>query len=205
MATSTTTACLTWLSRSGGEPEDLPRDIARAVAEALAAPGATLWMGTPGQLHLVGVWPDTDAVVPPTSLAELTNSPDLHVRAVHRGGAFVGAFGVRRPLRDPLSLSETRLLDDLAAQAALVLAHQSLADVIERQQRAGHLDGLSPREQEVLALIARGLSSAAICEELHLSVKTVEPLVSSIFTELGLHADAGSNRRVLAALAYVRA
>ena len=130
--------------------------------------------------------------------------PHRHL-LVHRGGAFVGAFGVRRPLRDPLSLSETRLLDDLAAQAALVLAHQSLADVIERQQRAGHLDGLSPREQEVLALIARGLSNAAICEELHLSVKPVEPLVSSIFTELGLHADAGSNRRVLAALAYVRA
>jgi DNA-binding NarL/FixJ family response regulator len=85
-----------------------------------------------------------------------------------------------------------------------VLAHLSLADVIDRQQRAGHLDGLSPREQEVLQLIARGMSNAAICAELHLSVKTVEPLVSTVFTKLGLHPDAGSNRRVLAALAYVR-
>ena len=197
-------SALTWLSRSGGESADLPRDIARAVAEALAAPGATLWMGPPERLHLVGVWPDTDAAVPPTSLAELSGSLALHVRPVTRGGEVVGAFAVQRPQREPLSVGESRLLDDVTAQAALVLAHQSLADVIDRQQRAGHLDGLSPREQEVLALIARGLSNAAICEELHLSVKTVEPLVSAVFTKLGLRADAGSNRRVLAALAYLQ-
>ena len=197
-------SALTWLSRSAGESADLPRDIARAVAEALAAPGATLWMGPPERLHLVGVWPDTDAAVPPTSLAELSRSPALHIRPVTRGGEVVGAFAVQRPQREPLSVGESRLLDDVAAQAALVLAHQSLADLIERQRRAGQLDGLSPREQEVLALIARGLSNAAICEELHLSVKTVEPLVSAVFTKLGLRADAGSNRRVLAALAYLR-
>jgi DNA-binding CsgD family transcriptional regulator len=197
-------SALTWLSRSRGESEDLSRDVARAAAEALGAPGATLWMGAPEDLHLVGVWPDTDATVAPSTLWELSSSPALHVRPVRRGAAVVGAFAVRRPQRDPLSLSETRLLDDLAAQAALVLAHQSLAEIIEREQSAGHLDGLSPREQEVLRLIARGLSNAAICEELHLSIKTVEPLVSTVFSKLGLHADAGSNRRVLAALAYVR-
>lgn len=53
--------------------------------------------------------------------------------------------------------------------------------------------------------MARGLSNAAICAELHLSIKTVEPVVSTVFTKLGLHADAGSNRRVLAVLAYLRA
>ena len=52
--------------------------------------------------------------------------------------------------------------------------------------------------------MARGLSNAAICQELHLSIKTVEPVVSTIFTKLGLHADAASNRRVLAVLAYLR-
>ncbi|MCW2604130.1 MAG: two component transcriptional regulator, LuxR family, partial [Pseudonocardiales bacterium] len=56
----------------------------------------------------------------------------------------------------------------------------------------------------VLELIARGLSNSAICGELHLSIKTVEPIVSAIFAKLGLHADAASNRRVLAALAYLR-
>ena len=56
----------------------------------------------------------------------------------------------------------------------------------------------------MLGLISRGLSNAAICDELHLSIKTVEPAVGSIFTKLGLHADSASNRRVLAALEYVR-
>ena len=45
----------------------------------------------------------------------------------------------------------------------------------------GHLDGLTDRENEVLELISRGLSNAAICDELHLSIKTVEPVVGSIF------------------------
>jgi DNA-binding NarL/FixJ family response regulator len=52
--------------------------------------------------------------------------------------------------------------------------------------------------------MARGRSNAAICAELHLSIKTVEPVVSTIFTKLGLHNDAASNRRVLAVLAYLR-
>ena len=85
-----------------------------------------------------------------------------------------------------------------------MIDHLSLSDVIARERRAGHLEGLSPREREVLELMARGLSNAAICEELHLSIKTVEPVVSTIFTKLGLHADATSNRRVLAVLAFVR-
>jgi DNA-binding NarL/FixJ family response regulator len=101
-------------------------------------------------------------------------------------------------------LAERRLFNDLAAQAALVIDHIGLADVISRQRQAGNLDGLSTREQEVLRLMARGLSNAAICEELHLSIKTVEPVVSTIFTKFGLHPDASSNRRVLAVLAFLR-
>ena len=119
-------------------------------------------------------------------------------------GTVVGALSIDRPQADALSLAQTKLFDDLAAQAALVLDHLNLSDLIARQRQAGHLDGLSAREREVLELMARGLSNAAICEELHLSIKTVEPVVSTIFTKLGLHADAASNRRVLAVLAYVR-
>ena len=52
--------------------------------------------------------------------------------------------------------------------------------------------------------MARGRSNAAICDELHLSIKTVEPVVSAIFTKLGLSADTANNRRVLAVLAYFR-
>ena len=85
-----------------------------------------------------------------------------------------------------------------------MIEHVSLADVVARESLDGHLDGLSPREHEVLQLMARGLSNVAICNELHLSIKTVEPVVSTIFIKLGLHADSASNRRVLAVLAYLR-
>ncbi|MEO6606761.1 MAG: LuxR C-terminal-related transcriptional regulator [Aeromicrobium sp.] len=89
--------------------------------------------------------------------------------------------------------------------AAGVAIHRlSLARVIEEQTEAGRLEGLSPRENEVLDLMAEGLSNAAICARLHLSIKTVEPVVSAIFIKLGLPADSDSNRRVLAVLEYLR-
>ncbi|MBJ7453229.1 MAG: hypothetical protein JHC71_14270 [Blastococcus sp.] len=157
------------------------------------------------ELHAVGVWPETDDPIPPTTLAALQDRPDHQVRVVRSRGAVVGAVSLDRPRDDHLSLSESRLFDDLASQASFVVEHLGLADLVAREQRAGHLEGLSPRERQVLELMARGLSNAAICTELHLSVKTVEPVVSAVFTKLGLHADAGSNRRVLAVLAYLRA
>ena len=80
----------------------------------------------------------------------------------------------------------------------------SLVKVIEQETEAGHLEGLSPRESEVLELMAQGLSNAAICERLHLSIKTVEPVVSAIFVKLGLPAGSDSNRRVLAVVEYLR-
>jgi DNA-binding CsgD family transcriptional regulator/branched-subunit amino acid transport protein len=199
-----TYSALTWLSRREPHSQDLPGEFAKAVAEALNAPSATLWIGPDDNLHPVGVWPETVEVIAPVTTWTLGQSADRHVRAVASGGSVIGALSVDRSRRDPLSLAEGRLLDDLGAQAVLVLERQGLADAIARQRRAGDLDGLSPREQEVLELLARGLSNTAISQELHLSIKTVEPVVSTIFTKLGLHADVASNRRVLAALAYLR-
>jgi DNA-binding NarL/FixJ family response regulator len=64
---------------------------------------------------------------------------------------------------------------------------------------------LSEREREVLALIAEGLSNAGIGAELYLSVKTIESHVARIFRALSLDEnDAGTNRRVLAAIQYLR-
>ena len=161
-------------------------------------------MGSGEVLHAVGVWPETGENLAPQKLDDLDRSPDIRVRTVRDNGAVVGALSVVRPRTDRLSLAEERLFDDLAAQGALVIAHLNLSEVIARQRRAGHLEELSSRERQVLELMARGMSNAAICQELHLSIKTVEPVVSTIFTKLGLHPDATSNRRVLAVLAFVR-
>jgi DNA-binding NarL/FixJ family response regulator len=62
------------------------------------------------------------------------------------------------------------------------------------------LDRLSPRELEVLALMAEGRSNRAIGERLAVELKTVETHVSRVFAKLGLHEDGYGNRRVLAVL-----
>lgn len=197
-----TRAALTWLSRSGADPADLPGGLAAATARALSAPAATVWMGGETSMRAVGVWPDRGGPGSVASVAELERSPGSRVRAVTRGGEVVGALEVVHP--DALSRSQDVLFTELAGQAAFVLEHVSLAALIDRRQRRGTLDGLTPREHQVLELIARGLSNSAICDERHLSIKTVEPLVGTVFAKLGLHADSASNRRVLAALQYQR-
>ena len=68
--------------------------------------------------------------------------------------------------------------------------------------RDGPLDQLSPRELEVLALMAEGRSNRAIGEQLTVELKTVETHVSRVFTKLGLNEDRHENRRVLAVLAF---
>ena len=79
----------------------------------------------------------------------------------------------------------------------------SLGRVVEETRAGGGLSGLTPRENDVLDLMAEGMSNQAISDHLHLSLKTVEPVVSSIFSKLGLPADAGTNRRVLAVRALL--
>ena len=198
---TTAYSALSWLSRPLAGSEDLPTSLARAVSKALSAP-AIVWMGSEERLLALGVWPETGQEIVATTAAELGASPGAHLRTIDRDGVVLGAVSVRR--RDPLSLAERKLFGDLAAQATLVIEHVSLADVVVRESLDGHLDGLSLREHDVLQLMARGFSNVAICNELHLSVKTVEPVVSTIFIKLGLHADSASNRRVLAVLAYLR-
>lgn len=73
--------------------------------------------------------------------------------------------------------------------------------------RAGGRDELaelSPREREVLALMAQGRSNNAIADELHLTTRTVETHVRGVFQRLALPDEAEHNRRVLAVLAYLR-
>jgi DNA-binding NarL/FixJ family response regulator len=62
---------------------------------------------------------------------------------------------------------------------------------------------LTPREREVLALIAEGWSNRAICQALFISPKTLERHVQHIFTKLDLRPGAYEHRRVLAALAWL--
>ncbi|HZO97401.1 MAG TPA: response regulator transcription factor [Gaiellaceae bacterium] len=72
------------------------------------------------------------------------------------------------------------------------------------RRRSTHLDDLTPREREVLALMAEGRSNAGIAAALVLTVGAVEKHVASIFGKLRLAPSDAENRRVLAVLAYLR-
>ncbi|WP_089154115.1 response regulator transcription factor [Micromonospora sp. NBS 11-29] len=67
------------------------------------------------------------------------------------------------------------------------------------------LAALSPREREVLGLVAEGHSNAAIAARLHVTEAAVGKHVGNILTKLDLPPDEDTNRRVLAVLAYLRA
>jgi len=77
--------------------------------------------------------------------------------------------------------------------------------MIGRQRRQGPLATLTPREQEVLSLVAEGLSNTAIAERIFLSERTVEAHVTQIFQKLQLEVSPNQHRRVLAVLAFLRA
>jgi DNA-binding NarL/FixJ family response regulator len=79
-----------------------------------------------------------------------------------------------------------------------------VAGLVGRSRTGNPLDDLTPRERQVLALIAEGHSNQAICGRLFLSNKTVEAHVSSIFSKLELPATTEHHRRVLAVLTYLR-
>jgi DNA-binding NarL/FixJ family response regulator/class 3 adenylate cyclase len=80
-----------------------------------------------------------------------------------------------------------------------------VGQLMGRRRERDPLEDLSPREREVLSLMAEGLSNRGICDRLFLSPKTVETHVNAIFTKLRLAPAPDDHRRVLAVLAFLRA
>jgi DNA-binding NarL/FixJ family response regulator len=102
-------------------------------------------------------------------------------------------------------------VEDFAAALRLVAAGGTVVDpAVVGQLLARHRDrspvaALTPREREVLALMAEGRTNAAIARTLYLSEQAVAKHIGSLFGKLGLAPDIDDNRRVLAVLAYLRA
>jgi DNA-binding NarL/FixJ family response regulator len=90
------------------------------------------------------------------------------------------------------------------AEGGAALDPEVVARLFSRRGAGGALDALTPREREVLALMAEGQSNAGIAAALVVTVGAVEKHIASIMTKLRLPADEGANRRVLAVLAYLR-
>ena len=99
-------------------------------------------------------------------------------------------------------------LDEVTDAVRRVQSGGTVLDpLVVRRLMAGNDGGfalLTPREREVLGLIAEGRSNASIAEQLVIGIGAVEKNVSAIFAKLGLAESASDHRRVLAVLAYLQ-
>ena len=90
------------------------------------------------------------------------------------------------------------------AGGGTALDPQVVSGLLADPREDGPLRSLSPREREVLELVAEGRSNKAIGERLVITQGAVQKHVSTIFNKLGLPAGEDDDRRILAVLAYVR-
>ena len=79
-----------------------------------------------------------------------------------------------------------------------------VSSLVARRRPDDPLAVLTPREREVLELMASGHSNQGIADKLYLTLRAVEKYVSSVFGKLGLPATGGESRRVLAVLLFLR-
>jgi len=115
------------------------------------------------------------------------------------------AEGVGYLLKDRVSdVKDFTAAAKRVAAGGTALDPEVVSRLVGRRKGTGPLDELSPREREVLGLMAEGRSNHGIAEQLVITERAVEKHVTSIFGKLNLATAAEDHRRVLAVLTYVR-
>ena len=115
------------------------------------------------------------------------------------------AEGVGYLLKDRIAdLTEFAAAVRRVAEGGSALDPEIVARLVGRRRRDHPIDTLTPREREVLSLMAEGLSNAAVAARLVVTERAVEKHVTSIFGKLRLPAAEADHRRVLAVLTYLR-
>ena len=116
------------------------------------------------------------------------------------------AGGVGYLLKDRV-FNDDQFVEALRAVAGggTVMDPEVVSKLLVRRARDEPVARLSPREREVLALMAEGRSNSAIAQRLFVTEKAVSKHSTSIFAKLDLAASDDDNRRVLAVLAYLNA
>jgi DNA-binding NarL/FixJ family response regulator len=199
--------------------EGLTRLLAEAGADVVAAVGDAPALVAAAVAHRPDV-AVVDIRMPPTMTNDgLTAAVEARAAVPSMGVLLLSAYveksyadvlladgrgGVGYLLKDRVS-SLDALTDALSTitGGGTVLDPEVVAQLLVAR-RADPLDRLTPREREVLALMAEGRSNAAIADHLVVSAGAIEKHVSNIFAKVDL-ADVGTdNRRVLAVLAWLR-
>jgi DNA-binding NarL/FixJ family response regulator len=118
----------------------------------------------------------------------------------------MGARGVGYLLKDRVA-DVSEFIDAVArvARGGTALDPEVIAQVMARRRREDPLAPLTPRERDVLRLMAEGRSNTAIADRLAIGEGAVEKHVTHIFSKLALEPDDLDHRRVLAVLAFLKA
>jgi len=115
------------------------------------------------------------------------------------------AEGVGYLLKDRISdVDEFVTAVKRVANGGSALDPMIISTLLTRRRRDDPLALLTPREREVLELMATGSSNQGIADALVITLRAVEKYVSSIFSKLGLPSSSSESRRVLAVLLYLR-
>ncbi len=115
-----------------------------------------------------------------------------------------GTGGIGYLLKDRV-LDSAQFMDAIrrVAGGGTAMDPEVIARLLDRNSGDGAVATLSPREREVLGLMAEGRSNAAIAQQLVITERAVAKHTASIFIRLGLQPSDDNNRRVLAVLAYL--
>jgi DNA-binding NarL/FixJ family response regulator len=183
-----------------GDADDLTRKV-RAHKPDVAVidirmPPTNTDDGLRAALELRAELPDTGVLVLSQYVEE-----GYAVDLLSEGGAGVGYL-----LKD--RVGEVRLFTDAVERVAAggsALDPEVVSHMLQRKRSDDPLAEITPREREVLELMAEGRSNRAIAEQLVVTERAVEKHVTSIFGKLRLPASAEDHRRVLAVLTYLRA
>jgi DNA-binding NarL/FixJ family response regulator len=141
-------------------------------------------------------WPQVGILV----LSQYTET-EYALRLLEGGEERCGYLLKERVLDAGQLADALRRIDD----GGVVVDPELVARLVGRTRPSSPLDELTPREHEVLALMAEGLTDRGIGERLFVTPKTVETHVRHIFSKLRLPETAADNKRVQAVLTYLRA
>jgi DNA-binding NarL/FixJ family response regulator len=140
-------------------------------------------------------WPDVGVLV----LSQYTDT-EYALRLLDGGEERCGYLLKDRVLDAGQLADAVRRIGD----GGVVVDPELVARLVGRRRATSPLDELTPREHEVLALMAEGLTDRGIGERLVVAPKTVETHIRHIFSKLDLPETAADNKRVHAVLAYLR-
>ncbi|WP_037040825.1 response regulator [Pseudonocardia halophobica] len=151
--------------------------------------------GLRAALEIRREWPDT-AILVLSQYVEESYASDL----LAAGG------GVGYLLKDRVSrLAELSDALERVVGGGTVLDPEVVSALLTHRRRRDPVESLTPREREVLGLMAEGRTNTAIGRDLVITQGAVEKHISSIFTKLGLAPSGDDHRRVMAVLAWLRA